>query len=285
MIHSPPASIAIGDLRVIALPDGYADIPGWPVPQEPAPDPAVDWAEYHQAFPSGFHGERHLWRIHNNCYCIEIAGQRILVDCGVGVGPYPRYANMRGEMPLSLAAAGLEFADFDIVFLTHAHPDHVGWAYDEEHRRPRFPNARYLLSRRDWAHFGGRETIPPYFRRFLQPLQDAGVLELLDGETEVAPGLTALETPGHTPGHMSLLARSRGEGFVIAGDVLNSPMFITEPERPFGSDADQPLGIRTRIDLVEHIEAEGWKVAAEHFPEPGWGEIVRIEGRRWFRAL
>lgn len=285
MSQPRPASISIGDVRIIALPDGYADIPGRPVPQEPVPVPPIDWADYHRAFPAGFYGEDHLWRIHNNCYCIEANGQRILVDCGVGVGPYPRYANLRGEMLASLAASGRESADFDIVFLTHAHPDHVGWAYDEEHHQPRFPKARYLLSRKDWDHFGGRETIPPYFRRFLQPLQDAGVLELLDGETEFAPGITALETPGHTPGHMSLLAQSKGKGFIIAGDVLNSPMFITEPERHFGSDADQLLGIRTRIDLVSRIETEGWKVAAEHFPEPGWGEIVRIEGRRWFRAL
>ncbi|MGE0599590.1 MAG: MBL fold metallo-hydrolase [Dehalococcoidia bacterium] len=280
-----PATIHIGALEITALPDGYADIPGWPVPQDPPPDPPIDWSEYHHAFPTGFHGEDHRWRIHNNCYCIEAGGRRILVDCGVGVGPYPRYGNMRGMMPNALANAGLDFDDFDIVFLTHAHPDHVGWTFDEEHGRPRFPNARYLLSRRDWNHFGGRETIPPYFRRFLQPLQDAGVLELLDAETEFAPGLTAIETPGHTPGHMSLLMQSRGQGMVIAGDVLNSPMFLTEPDRLFGADADQRLANRTRVALVQRIEDEGWKVAAEHFPEPGWGEVVRIEGRRWFRAL
>jgi len=280
-----PNRLAIGDFRITALADGYADLPAWPVPSEPPPEPAIDWAGYHSAFPDGFHGAVHAWRIHNTCYCIETPGERILVDCGVGVGPYPRYANMRGQVPSALAAAGLAFEDFDIVFLTHAHPDHVGWAYDEDAKRPRFPNARYILHRKDWLHFSGRETVPPYFRRFLQPLLDAGVLDLLEGETEVAPGLTALETPGHTPGSMSLLAQSRGEGFVVAGDVLNSPMFITEPERPFGSDADIPLGIRTRMALVDRVEAEGWHVSAAHFPEPGWGKVVRVEGRRWFRAL
>jgi glyoxylase-like metal-dependent hydrolase (beta-lactamase superfamily II) len=84
---------------------------------------------------------------------------------------------------------------------------------------------------------------------------------------------------------MSLLIRSRGEGVVIAGDVLNSPMYVTEPERPFGPDLDQETAIRTRVALVERIEAEGWKVAVAHFPAPGFGAIVRIEGRRWFAAL
>lgn len=279
-----PASITIGDFRITALPDGAADLPARPVPEAGGAD-EIEWAAYAAAFPDGFHGPGHNWRIHNNCYLIEGAGRRVVVDCGVGVGPYPRYSGMRGVLPGVLDAAGLRPEDIDTVFLTHAHPDHVGWAYDEEARRPRFPNARYLLHRRDWDHFGGREVIPPYFRRFLQPLDDAGVLELLDSETELAPGLTALESPGHTPGHMSLLARSRGEGFVVAGDVLNSPMFISEPERLFGSDAEPGLGITTRVALVNRIEAEGWKVAAAHFPEPGWGDIVRIDGKRWWRAL
>ena len=276
--------LRVGDFRVTALADGFADLPAWPVPTEPAPEPPVDWAGYHAAFPDGFHGDAHAWRIHNTCYCVETPAARILVDCGVGVGPYPRYANMRGELPAALAEAGLTFADFDLVFFTHCHPDHVGWAWDEEARSPRFPNARYLLSRKDWLHFGGRETVPPYFKRFVQPLHDSGVLAFLEGEADIAPGLTALETPGHTPGSMSLLARSNGEGFVVAGDVLNSPMFITEPERPFGSDADIPLGIQTRLALVDRVESEGWHVSAAHFPAPGWGKVVRVEGQRWFRG-
>ncbi len=280
-----PAILEIGDVRLTALPDGAADIPTWPAPEPTAGAAPIDWAGYHRAFPEGFHGEAHLWRIHNNCYCLDTVGLRILVDCGVGVGPYPRYGNLRGELPVAMGLAGIDAGSFDIVFLTHAHPDHAGWTFDEELQRPRFGNARYLLHRRDWEHFGGRETVPPYFRRFIQPLQEAGVLELIDGETEFAPGITAMETPGHTPGHMSLLVQSRGQGLVIAGDVLNSPMFVTEPELPFGSDADIARGVATRVALVDRIEAEGWRVAAEHFPAPGWGKVVRVEGRRWFRAL
>jgi len=278
------ATLGFGDVRVSALADGAADLQGWPVPSEPAPEPPVDWAAYHRDFPDGFHGAEHRWRIHNMLFLAEVPGRRVLIDCGVGPGPYPWYQGIRGAAMRALGEAGLAPADIDLVFLTHAHPDHVGWTWDEGANRPRFPKARYLLHEKDWAYFSGRETVPKHFTRFVAPLREAGVLDLLVGETEFLPGFTALETPGHTPGHMSLLIQSGGEGLVIAGDTLNSPMFVSEPGRPFGSDADVGQGIATRERLVERVEADGWRVAAAHFPAPGWGEVIRVDGKRWFRA-
>ncbi len=274
----------VGEITVVALPDGAADLPGWPMAAELAPNDPVDWAAYAARNPGGFHGPEHQWRIHNTCFAVISAGETTLVDCGVGAGPYPWYAGLRGELPASLEAAGLAPADIDRVFLTHAHPDHVGWTFDEGRGAPRFPNARYVLHRRDWDEFAGRSPVPKHFTRFVEPLLRAGVLDMLDGERDVAPGVTAIETPGHTPGHMSLIIRSRGEGMVISGDVLNSPMYVSEPGRPFGPDLDQQAAIRTRVALVERTEAEGWRVAAAHFPEPGFGAVVRVEGKRWFAA-
>jgi glyoxylase-like metal-dependent hydrolase (beta-lactamase superfamily II) len=275
----------VGDITIVPIPDGAADLPGWPMAPELAGTEPVDWAAYAARNPGGFHGPQHQWRIHNTCFAVISEGEATLVDCGVGAGPYPWYAGLRGELPGALAAAGLAPETFDRVFLTHAHPDHVGWAFDEERAAPRFARARYLLHRKDWDEFGGRAPVPKHFTRFVAPLERAGVLDLIDGERDIAPGLTAIETPGHTPGHMSLIIRSRGEGMVISGDVLNSPMYVSEPERPFGPDQDPATGIRTRVALVERIEAEGWRVASAHFPEPGFGSVVRIEGRRWFAAL
>lgn len=272
-----------GEFEILALPDGAANLPAPPINPEVAGDPPIAWDEHARRHPDGFHGEN-LWRIHNTCYLIRGAGVRMLVDCGVGEGPYPWYAGLRGEMPRAMVEAGLEPRDITHVFLTHAHPDHVGWAFDEKAGVPRFPKARYLLHRADWEHFSERSPVPKHFTRFVEPLGKAEVLELLDGERELAPGITPLETPGHTPGHMSLLVQSRGEGLVISGDVLNSPVYVTEPQRPFGSDRDMEQGIRTRLALVDRIEAEGWRLASEHFPAPGWGKVVRAEGRRWFAA-
>ena len=274
----------VGVYTIRSLPDGAADLPTWAMNPDLAGGDPVDWAAYAQRSPEGFHGEHHLWRIHNTCFLVEGEGHRILVDLGVGVGPYPWYQGIRGQLMQRMEAASIEPAAITQVFLTHAHPDHVGWAFDEERGVPRFPNARYRLHRTDWHFFADRETVPKHFTRFVEPLAKSAVLDLLDGETAIAPGITALETPGHTAGHMSLLIESRGEGMVIAGDVLNSPMFVTEPHRPFGSDADQQQGIETRIRLMDRITREGWRVAAAHFPTPGWGAIHLEAGRRWWQG-
>ncbi len=276
------ACTSVGELEVLALPDGAANLGAPAVSPDLQGEPPIDWAEHARRHPGGFHGPEHLWRIHNTCYLVRGAGFRMLVDCGVGLGPYPWYAGLRGELPQAMAAAGIEAADITHVFLTHAHPDHVGWAFDEQAGAPRFANARYLLHQRDWEHFGQRSPVPKHFTRFVAPLERFAALDLLSGETEILRGVTALETPGHTPGHMSLLLQSRGEGLVISGDVLNSPVYVNEPELRFGSDADQALGVRTRVKLVERIESEGWRIASAHFPEPGWGGVIRTEGRRWF---
>jgi glyoxylase-like metal-dependent hydrolase (beta-lactamase superfamily II) len=279
-----PATMTVGAIEVVAIPDGAADLPRWPLDPEIARRP-VAWADYAARNPGGFHGSDHRWRIHNTCYLVRAQGITILVDCGVGVGPYPWYGGLRGAAMAELGSAGVGPGEIDRVFLTHAHPDHVGWTWDEAASAPRFPRARYLLHRRDRDHFSGRAPVPKHYTRFVAPLEAAGRLDLLDGETEIVPGVTALETPGHTPGHMSLLVRSRGEGFVISGDVLNSPMYVSEPDQPFASDFDVEQAIATRTTLVERIEAEGWRLAAAHFPAPGFGHVVRVEGRRWFAAL
>ena len=99
--------------------------------------------------------------------------------------------------------------DIDTVFVSHLHADHVGWNIDPETSDvPTFKNARYTVHRADWEHFTvpdddsefGMEPI----ERSVIPLDRIGVLDLMEGETELAPGVTAILTPGHTPGHMAL---------------------------------------------------------------------------------
>lgn len=94
-----------------------------------------------------------------------------------------------------------------------------------------------------------------------------------------------LPTPGHTPGHYSLLVRSQGQGAILTGDVVHSPAQITETDWSPSFDTDGDQAAESRWTVVQRADVEGLVVAANHFPFPGFGRIVRISGRRGFERL
>jgi len=266
--------ITIGSAEIVSVPDGAGVLP---------PESGATWDEYRDIYPEIFRPDG-SWHIHNGCYVVNADGRRVLVDTGMGPWPYKRYGSVEGQLMASFAAAGLAPEEIDTVFLTHGHPDHVGWNVLESGELT-FPNARYILHRADWKEFTGRERTPNYVRRSLLPVMDAGRLDLLDGETTISASLTAIESPGHTPGSMCLLLYSGGEGAMFSGDVFSHPAYITDPDMEFPSDTDPEQGKRTRHAMLKRIEEEGLTVVVDHFKDPGWGKVVRVEGRRIFRAL
>ena len=92
-------------------------------------------------------------------------------------------------------------------------------------------------------------------------------------------------TPGHTPGHQSILVSSGGEKAIILGDVSHTPVQILHPDWSPTFDVDPDLSSRTRSDLFDRIEQEGLTIAAGHYPYPGLGGIVRVEGKRRWHPL
>ena len=212
------------------------------------------------------------------------------MDTGVGPDPVALLGSGPGALLEGLRRQGLGPEDIDTVFCTHAHIDHTGWNLTRE-RKPTFPNARYVLHQADWdgredlqkviLAFGGEE----YLDRTLTGLDSLGVLDLLTGESALTPEVTAIPTPGHTAGSMSVLIDSGGEKAIITGDVMTHPAIVTEPDWEFGFDMDAKLNTETRMRLLDRIEAEGMTLATCHFPHPGFGKVVRIEGRRYWQAL
>jgi glyoxylase-like metal-dependent hydrolase (beta-lactamase superfamily II) len=128
-----------------------------------------------------------------------------------------------GHLPERLRSAGVSPKDIDTVMFTHLHPDHVGWNLQQEagQYRPTFPRARYVAHRADWDTFQRVEVqqelaaiAPGYVEQTLTPLESLGVLDLADGDRILSEEVTAIHTPGHTPGSMSML----GQGFANSSE-------------------------------------------------------------------
>jgi glyoxylase-like metal-dependent hydrolase (beta-lactamase superfamily II) len=110
-------------------------------------------------------------------------------------------------------------------------------------------------------------------------------MELVYGEQELTSELTTLPTPGHTPGHMSIMITSQGQRALILGDVAHNPAQVHETEWASRADIDAEQARITRRSLMERLEREGILVAAGHFPAPGFGKVVRLQDRRYWQAL
>ena len=141
----------------------------------------------------------------------------------------------------------------------------------------------------DWAAFQRpevQERLPfQYVDQLVTPLLTLGGLELTSDGRAVTDELTLLHTPGHTPGHQSVLVVSGGERAIFWGDAIVHPAQVTEPEWPFLQDMEGAQAAETRRHLLDRVEAEGMTVAACHFPEGGFGRLVRLEGPRYWQGL
>jgi glyoxylase-like metal-dependent hydrolase (beta-lactamase superfamily II) len=227
------------------------------------------------------------------CYLIRYASSTVLVDTGMGPShtPLARTFGTGGQLLQRLAAEGVAPETVDTVVLGHLHPDHVGWNVLPENGgfRLTFPRARYIVHRADWEAFHQPEVqahFPwPYVEQTITPLAELDALELIDGDRVIAPSIELWHTPGHTPGHLSTLLVSQGERALIWGDVAMHPVQISNPDVNTMFELDPDRARATRNSVFDRVETEGMLVAARHFPEPGFGHVLRLEGRRYWQPL
>jgi glyoxylase-like metal-dependent hydrolase (beta-lactamase superfamily II) len=285
----------VGSVEVLALTDGEGEFP-FPLSQLFPSVPAEAWAPFRQRYPELFPGPD-TWHNHFGCYLLRSQGQIILVDTGIGSaatnpGMVSTLAGgVDGRLMVELQAAGLRPEDVDTVFFTHLHPDHVGWNLLRGDTSPRatFPRARHVMHQADWEAFKRPEvqaSFPfQYWEETLGPLETLGLLDLITGERPLTGEITAIPTPGHTPGHMSLAIVSGGQRALILGDVAIHPAQVTEPDWAVIFDMDQQLAAQVRRQFLDRLEAEAATLVACHFPAPGFGRLVRLEGRRYWQGL
>ncbi len=278
----PSNTIRVGNVEIMALSDGmlefdlcnfFPTIPG------------DDWKQYESHLT-----EEHKVRFNLGSYLIRTDGRTVLVDTGLGPKPADAPETPWGELMRDFEANGVRPADVDMVVMTHLHRDHVGWNLLPQANRfvPTFPNARYWMSAKDWEACHEPEVQVARFPNApscVWPLAELGLIEFMQGEHTITRDLTAVPTPGHTPGHMSILITSQGERALVLGDAAHNPVQLHETDWVSRADMDPDLTRQTRKALVERLEREQILVAAGHFEAPGFGRIVRLDGRRYWRGL
>ena len=211
------------------------------------------------------------------CLLIDTGKQRILLDTGAG-DMLPE----AGMLTKNMRAAGIDPASVDCVLISHAHPDHIGGA-------DLFPNARIIMNRKEWRFWTENPKLPRLPDEFRQLLTDMvaallaplqGRVELIDNDTEIAPGVNFLEALGHTPGHMALLASSDKNHLIYAGDAVIHEIHIRNPHWSPLVDVLPDKSIRTRTRLLS--QAADTNAVFFGFHLPHLGTISRTEaGFEW----
>lgn len=221
-------------------------------------------------------------------FVVNSGGTTIVVDTCVG-GHGERPLPHDTEFPERLAAeidGGLDAVD--VVLCTHLHFDHVGWNTvrgADGSLVPTFPNARYLVSETELgaAADDDHHAVLPVS---IEPLRAAGCLHAVDLDHRITPEISLVSTPGHTPGHVSVVIESAGERALITGDATHSPIQFRHPElSAVRFDADSTQATATRRSLIERLADTDTVVLGTHFPPPTAGRVVRTDGRVTFLPL
>ena len=219
-------------------------------------------------------------------FIVKTKSKTILVDTGLGKLDHGILQLEKEALISDMSKSGFSVQDIDIVFITHLHLDHVGtnMTLTKEGWEPTFPNAKYFVSNKDWKLFSkliNTKTFK-YIKEQVSPLIKLGLLNKFDEEISLTDEVTTLPTPGHTPGHTSLLISSNDEKAIITGDAIHIPIQSENTSWSPSPDRDKILSAKSREKLVSYIEKEHALIAAGHFSFPGFGKIIRVNSKRTY---
>ena len=209
-----------------------------------------------EAFPgSGHEPADGVWRLVFRSYAVVAGDRVVLVDTGAASdtplrpswGP-PADGHLVDRLR---AQAGVEAVDVTDVVLTHLHADHAAGSVTAA-GEPAFPNARYLVHEAELPN------------PLAEPIRD--LLQVCRGPVDVAPGVAVLPTPGHTPGHQSVVVSGDEGRTVLAGDVFLHEVQVLDPAVRYHYDADDEGACASRRMLLRMME-EGAVLGTAHLRE------------------
>jgi glyoxylase-like metal-dependent hydrolase (beta-lactamase superfamily II) len=216
---------------------------------------------------------------HTNHLYVEVGDARVLVDVGSG----NRFMENAGKLMGNLEAAGIDPYAITHVVISHAHPDHI-WGIRDGFNEAIIPDAEYLIGQAEhdyWMQDGLVDRVTPEEQQFVLGAVnsievDGAEWTLVQDGHEVVPGLTMIDTPGHTPGHMSLRVDSGDQSLIAMGDAMTHAYTnFAHPAWYNGFDSDGEQTVATRKRLLDMCAEDRIAILGYHFPFPGVGHVQR----------
>jgi glyoxylase-like metal-dependent hydrolase (beta-lactamase superfamily II) len=274
----------VGDVQIHRVVDLLMDMPATFLIPEATPEqllPLHSWLLPHFLQPDG---ETMTVSVHT--FVIQSGDATIVVDTCIGDDKErdaPNWNMRTSDFLDKLTAKGAAREAVDMVLCTHLHVDHVGWNTILENDRwvPTFPNASYLIGREEWAFWEHEED--PFGKQAkadsILPIVESDLVQFVETDHRITDEVCLVPTPGHTPGHVSVLIQSSGERAIITGDLFHHPLQFARPAWKDIADVDSESAEQTRLAFMRDYGDETL-VLGTHFASPTAGHIVR-DGEFW----
>ena len=228
---------------------------------------------------------------------VNTGSKLVVIDTGLGPDQFAQSKGRTGQFHANLAAANLDRNAVDTMVISHFHGDHINGLLAAENKAA-FPNAEIMVPATEWKFWMddgemskgmGNPILENNFKNIRRVFDALGrKVTQYEAGKEVAPGITSVASPGHTPGHTSYVVASGSDKVLVQVDITAGAafLFVKNPEWQFGSDVDKPLAVQTRRKLYDMAIAEKMPIQAYHAAFPG---LVRVEkdgnGYRWIPAI
>jgi glyoxylase-like metal-dependent hydrolase (beta-lactamase superfamily II) len=219
-----------------------------------------------------------------NPIVVNNGSKLVLIDTGNGPGALAESKGAVGQLPANLAAAGIDPKAIDAVIISHFHGDHVNGLVNTD-GTPAFPNAEVMVPAKELAFWmddgemsrapkGRMEDLFKNNRRIFDPIK--GKVTRYEWDKEIVPGITAVASVGHTPGHTSYVVASGSSKVYVQSDVTNHPaLFVRHPGWHAFFDQDPAQAEATRRKVYDMLVAEKMMVQGFHYPFPSLGHIEK----------
>lgn len=262
----------LGDARITILSDGFFSLPTEGLGVNAPREEVQAFLEQHYLSPVDGYS-------HTNHLLVESGDAKVLVDVGSG----SRFLPTVGRLMTNMQNAGIDPSEITHVVITHAHPDHI-WGIRDDFDEPLFPDAQYFIGQAEhdyWMQDDLVNQVPPEDQQFVLGAVNSITADGLEwtfvrNDDEIVPGVRVIDTPGHTPGHMSVVVESGGKQLIALGDSMSHAYTnFAHPDWYNGFDADGEQTVATRMRLLDMAAADRIAILGYHFPFPGVGHVLR----------